>query len=99
MSLGTDAQRGLVHRYAQGDAALLVRRGWCKGCDLCVEACPAGILRLDGQNLIEVADIDACIFCGICAVRCPDFVFVLERPAARAAATPRRNGPEEPPCD
>lgn len=67
-------------RYAQGGAALLVNRGWCKGCNLCIAACPSGILSLDADQRIAVRDIDRCIFCGLCAVRCPDFVFVLERP-------------------
>lgn len=68
-------------RHAQGDAALIVNRAWCKGCNLCVEACPAGILALDELDVVQVTDIAKCVFCGICAVRCPDFVFVLERPA------------------
>lgn len=72
-------------RHAQGAAALLVNRAWCKGCNVCVAACPAGILALDAAQRIVVTDINRCIFCGVCAVRCPDFVFILERPAVRAA--------------
>jgi 2-oxoglutarate ferredoxin oxidoreductase subunit delta len=68
-------------RFAQGNAALLVNRTWCKGCNLCVAACPSGILALDAAQRIVVTDIGRCIFCGVCAVRCPDFVFILERPA------------------
>jgi 2-oxoglutarate ferredoxin oxidoreductase subunit delta len=71
-------------RYAQGDAALLVNRAWCKGCNVCVAACPSGILALDAAQRIVVTDINHCIFCGVCAVRCPDFVFILERPPIQA---------------
>ena len=71
-------------RYAQGDAALLVNRAWCKGCNVCVAACPSGILALDALQRIVVTDINRCIFCGVCAVRCPDFVFILERPPIQA---------------
>jgi 2-oxoglutarate ferredoxin oxidoreductase subunit delta len=67
-------------RYAQGGAALHVNRAWCKGCNLCIAACPSGILSLDVDQRIAVSDINRCIFCGLCAVRCPDFVFVLQRP-------------------
>lgn len=67
-------------RYAQGGAALLVNRTWCKGCNLCVAACPSGVLSLDDDQRIAVSGMERCIFCGLCAVRCPDFVFVLERP-------------------
>lgn len=68
-------------RYEQGDAALLAIREWCKGCDLCIRSCPTGILSLADDGRIQVEDISRCIFCGICAARCPDFVFFLERPA------------------
>jgi 2-oxoglutarate ferredoxin oxidoreductase subunit delta len=65
--------------YHQGGATLTTFRGWCKGCDLCIGSCPAGILALADDDRIEVSDISRCIFCGICAVRCPDFVFTLQR--------------------
>jgi 2-oxoglutarate ferredoxin oxidoreductase subunit delta len=71
-------------RYAQGEAALLVNRAWCKGCNVCVAACPSRILALDAVQRIVVTDINRCIFCGVCAVRCPDFVFILERPPIQA---------------
>jgi formate hydrogenlyase subunit 6/NADH:ubiquinone oxidoreductase subunit I len=34
-----------------------------------------------------VTEIGRCIFCGICAVRCPDFAIVLERPAPHWAGS------------
>ncbi len=58
----------------------------CKGCGLCVHACPKGIVALDtqrinakGYNPAYVTDIDACIACGFCAVMCPDLVIRVER--------------------
>ncbi|MDA8385248.1 MAG: 4Fe-4S binding protein [Actinomycetota bacterium] len=69
---------GEVIRYEQLDASLTVRRAYCKGCLLCIDSCPSKILKLDADDLIYVTDIDACIFCGACAGRCPDFVFVLD---------------------
>lgn len=68
-----------LQRYTQNGWALVVNRAWCKGCNLCVDACPSGILALD-EALVYVSDSAKCIFCGLCAVRCPDFVFFLERP-------------------
>jgi len=68
-----------ARHHRQGSAVLTTFRGWCKGCDLCTASCPAGILALGEDERIEVTDISRCIFCGICAVRCPDFVFVLTR--------------------
>ena len=77
--------------YRQGRAVLTTYRGWCKGCDLCIASCPVGILALAEDDRIEVTDISQCIFCGICQLRCPDFVFMLERPD-REATTAMRVG-------
>jgi len=67
-----------------GDAVLTTYRGWCKGCDLCIKSCPAGILELGDDDRIDVTDISRCIFCGICAMRCPDFVFEIDRGGTEA---------------
>lgn len=72
-------------RYTQGGWALVVNRAWCKGCNLCLDACPSRILELDETQVVHVTEIGRCIFCGLCAVRCPDFVFALERPDGRRA--------------
>ncbi len=72
-------------RYAQGAAALLIHRNFCKGCRICVTDCPEQILVLDTEDVAVLTDAHRCIFCGVCAVRCPDFAIVLERPAAAAA--------------
>lgn len=70
-------------RYEQADATLVVHRAYCKGCDLCVDACPVGILALDEDERIYATDIARCLFCGACAARCPDFVFEVH-PGTRA---------------
>ncbi len=77
----------LPREYRQGNAILTTFRGWCKGCDLCIESCPVGILALGEDQRIEVRDISRCVFCGICAVRCPDFVFVLDRDRTEAVCS------------
>jgi 2-oxoglutarate ferredoxin oxidoreductase subunit delta len=47
---------------------------WCKGCVLCVEICPTGVLEMDVQGLLaEVVDLDACTGCRLCEMMCPDF--------------------------
>jgi 2-oxoglutarate ferredoxin oxidoreductase subunit delta len=78
------AEQDGIQRHEQGDWALITIREWCKGCDLCLSSCPTGILALAEDGRISVLDVSRCIFCGLCAARCPDFVFILERPAARA---------------
>jgi 2-oxoglutarate ferredoxin oxidoreductase subunit delta len=75
-------------RFPQGDSALLVNRDWCKGCNLCVAACPSGVLALDADQRVTVGDVRRCIFCGICAVRCPDFAILLDRPVPHVVEAP-----------
>jgi len=66
----------------------------CKGCGLCVEVCPAFILKLSeedfnkkGYRPIEVTDMDKCTGCRLCAIVCPDVVFAVYRQKRRARAT------------
>ena len=58
----------------------------CKGCGLCVEACPKNIIVIDrvtinkkGYNPATVVNMDECIGCTNCATMCPDEVITVER--------------------
>lgn len=58
----------------------------CKGCELCVVACPKKIISLDkerindkGYNPAHLTDPDECIACGSCAIMCPDSIITVER--------------------
>jgi len=58
----------------------------CKGCGLCVTACPVKIVFLDntvlndkGYNVAAVNDEEKCIGCASCALMCPDSVITVER--------------------
>ena len=58
----------------------------CKGCSLCVDACPKKILRLAPEKLnakgylpVEITDEAACNSCAFCAVMCPDSVIVIKK--------------------
>lgn len=58
----------------------------CKGCGLCVEACPTNIVFMDesrinkkGYHPAGVTDNDKCIACGFCAETCPDLVIEVVR--------------------
>lgn len=75
---------------------VIIQSDRCKGCQLCVHACPQHVLRLaDAVNArgycpVELAPPSPsihCTGCGVCAVVCPDLVFtVLREPARRRAA-------------
>ena len=60
----------------------------CKGCSLCVDACPKKLLRLSptvfnakGHHPVEMTDESACISCAFCAVMCPDCVITVYKEA------------------
>lgn len=60
----------------------------CKGCGLCVSACPKKIMDIDrtatnkkGYYSACNTDIAACVACGSCAIICPDAVITLEKEA------------------
>ena len=58
----------------------------CKGCGLCVAACPRKIIVLEehrlnskGYNPACVIDMDKCIGCAMCALTCPDVAIEVEK--------------------
>ena len=58
----------------------------CKGCGLCVEACPKKIVVLSKDKLnakgfhpAQVTDMEQCIGCAFCATMCPDLVITVEK--------------------
>lgn len=58
--------------------AIVVDRERCKGCDLCVVACPAHVIALNkevnskGYNYAYMLQPDECIGCANCGWVCPD---------------------------
>ena len=58
---------------------------YCKGCSLCVEACPQEVLELDMDRLTPKGyhparmTEETCTGCGICAVVCPDAAITVYR--------------------
>ena len=65
--------------------AVVVNTERCKGCNLCVVACPANVLELHprevnnkGYHYAEMTGED-CIGCSGCALVCPDSVITVYR--------------------
>jgi len=55
-----------------------IDRDVCKGCELCVKACPQGILAMGkelnakGYFFAKVAEQPRCLGCRLCCIACPD---------------------------
>jgi 2-oxoglutarate ferredoxin oxidoreductase subunit delta len=67
-------------------AKLTFKTDFCKGCGLCVEACPKHILalakdkiNLKGHTPVEMTDESQCIGCAFCATMCPDCIITVEK--------------------
>ncbi len=58
----------------------------CKGCGLCVDACPKGCLEIAADKLnpkgyspaVMKAE-EKCIGCAFCATMCPDCIITVEK--------------------
>lgn len=58
----------------------------CKGCGLCVQACPKHLITISDKTInkkghfpAEMTDQSACIGCAFCAVMCPDCAIIVEK--------------------
>lgn len=73
----------------------------CKGCGLCVEACPEDILYMSdkvnrqGYVTAQITDHEKCISCGFCALSCPDVAIEVFRPLKKARAKAAEDGRKE----
>ncbi len=69
---------------------------YCKGCELCVSACPQSVLALDMENLTPKGyhpvylTKDGCTGCAICALVCPEAALTVyrETPIRAVRVTP-----------
>ncbi|WP_026475163.1 4Fe-4S dicluster domain-containing protein [Alkaliflexus imshenetskii] len=71
--------------------AIVVDTVTCKGCSLCVVACPTDVIELavdvnaKGYNYAYMKNPDACTGCANCAMVCPDSCITVYRVKAEAA--------------
>ena len=65
-------------------ARLSISARYCKGCGLCITACPKRSLRFTGEisenGLPVVAQVPEteCTGCALCAAMCPDAAITIE---------------------
>jgi len=67
-------------------ANVTINETQCKGCGLCVDACPKKILALTsgkinakGFHPAAMTDQESCIGCAFCATMCPDVCITVEK--------------------
>ena len=66
-------------------ARIIVREEVCKGCEMCVNACPKKYslskdrINAKGYHPAELIDEEKCIGCASCATMCPDVAITVER--------------------
>ncbi len=77
---------------AMAKGTVQIDQARCKGCQLCIDVCPQGVLYVDhmqlnakGYHPAALHDPDEiCTGCAVCAVMCPDVAITVERaPIAR----------------
>ncbi len=74
-----------VENMAKIKGAVKVDQEMCKGCGLCVVACPADVLSLNknvnakGYTYAYMEHEEACIGCSNCADVCPDSCIAVYR--------------------
>jgi 2-oxoglutarate ferredoxin oxidoreductase subunit beta len=62
----------------------IIDKNYCKGCELCVHACPEGVLEMSseinakGYFVPKVAHPDKCTGCRYCLLACPDTAVQVE---------------------
>lgn len=65
--------------------AIIVDTEKCKGCQVCVVACPTDVIGMakevngKGYNYAYMENPDACTGCTSCALVCPDAVITVYR--------------------
>ncbi|MCL3778917.1 4Fe-4S dicluster domain-containing protein [Prolixibacteraceae bacterium JC049] len=70
---------------AKVKGAVVVDNEACKGCDLCVVACPHDVLSLHknvngkGYHYSHMSNPEACVGCSACAMVCPDSCITVYR--------------------
>ena len=78
-------------------ARIIVDEKVCKGCGMCVHACPLKIIALDktrlnakGYHPAQLVEPEKCVGCASCATMCPDTAITVERSNYSAGARPLR---------
>ncbi len=66
--------------------AIVINDDWCKGCELCIDACPrpevfalSDQVSSKGYRRILINDLSLCTGCMLCELMCPDLAITVEK--------------------
>jgi 2-oxoglutarate ferredoxin oxidoreductase subunit delta len=68
---------------------IVVNENYCKGCELCVGACPQDVIALAAERITargyHPAELvkEGCTGCAVCAVVCPEAAITVYRQTTR----------------
>ena len=67
-------------------AMIFVNEDICKGCGLCIDACPKKILAISKEHMnkkgyypARCINMEGCVGCAFCATICPDVAITVEK--------------------
>ncbi|MDD3631328.1 MAG: 4Fe-4S binding protein [Atribacterota bacterium] len=65
--------------YKNEKTTITVNENWCKSCGICIHFCPKKVLVSNEKGFPEAKNIDDCIHCNLCELRCPDFAINVKK--------------------
>lgn len=68
-----------VKIYENEKTIITVKEDWCKLCGICIHFCPKNVLVKSETGYPIAKNIDNCINCRLCELRCPDFAIQVEK--------------------
>lgn len=66
---------------------IFIKPARCKGCGICAAFCPKGVLEVSELGKIQVVNGEACIACGQCELRCPDYAIFVDKADEKKGVT------------
>ena len=84
-SLNSDFNALNKYIMAKMKGAIVVDTERCKGCQLCIIACPQKVIalankvNLHGYPYVEATNEEACVGCASCGIVCPDGCITVYR--------------------
>lgn len=67
-----------IKEYKNNKTKITVKENWCKSCGICINYCPKNVLVANDKGVPVAENIDDCIKCMLCELRCPDFAITVE---------------------